>query len=107
LIANRTLQSFREGLRMPHFRRILGIAFVSLMLGGDLVPTTSLDGKVLGGIPRAMTPVSHLSYPSLGFDMGKCIESCDNQFSRCEQNGNDNRYCSNQHDRCRTACIQH
>lgn len=43
------------------------------------------------------------------YDYAKCIESCDNQYSACAKNGNAERikYCSDQHDQCRKACLEH
>lgn len=43
------------------------------------------------------------------YDYAKCIESCDNQYSTCTKNADAEKikYCSNQHDRCRKACLEH
>jgi hypothetical protein len=43
------------------------------------------------------------------YDYAKCIESCDKQYSDCAKGGDAERvkYCSNQHDRCRKACLEH
>jgi hypothetical protein len=43
------------------------------------------------------------------FDYAKCMESCDNQYSACTKNADAEKikYCSNQHDRCRNACLEH
>jgi hypothetical protein len=45
----------------------------------------------------------------LTYDYAKCIESCDKQYSDCAKGGNAERvkYCSNQHDQCRKACLEH
>lgn len=44
-----------------------------------------------------------------GFDYAKCIESCDSQYEHCAKGGDADKikYCSNQHDRCRKACLEH
>ena len=44
---------------------------------------------------------------AIAFDQGKCIESCDAQYSTCVRNNNNVPYCSTQHDRCRRACLAH
>ena len=43
------------------------------------------------------------------FDYAKCIESCDAQYDRCTKNADADKikYCSNQHDQCRKACLEH
>jgi hypothetical protein len=43
------------------------------------------------------------------YDYAKCIESCDKQYESCAKGGDAERvkYCSNQHDRCRKACLEH
>ena len=41
------------------------------------------------------------------YDYAKCIESCDNQYSACVKRGAEVQYCSDQHDRCRKACLEH
>jgi hypothetical protein len=45
----------------------------------------------------------------ISYDYAKCIESCDNQYSACTKNGDAEKikYCSNQHDKCRKACLEH
>ena len=52
---------------------------------------------------------SLLMSEAAGFDYAKCIESCDKQYSDCTKNGDAERikYCSNQHDKCRKACLEH
>jgi hypothetical protein len=42
-------------------------------------------------------------------DYAKCIESCDKQYADCAKGGDASRikYCSDQHDRCRKACLEH
>lgn len=46
---------------------------------------------------------------AFGFDYAKCIESCDSQYEHCAKGGDAEKikYCSNQHDRCRKACLEH
>jgi len=43
------------------------------------------------------------------YDYSKCIESCDKQYEACAKGGDAERVkdCSNQHDRCRKACLEH
>jgi hypothetical protein len=43
------------------------------------------------------------------FDYAKCIESCDKQYADCAKGGDASRikYCSDQHDKCRKACLEH
>ena len=48
----------------------------------------------------------------VAYDQGKCIESCDMQYSTCTSKAPPNdadhiKYCSNQHDSCRRACLEH
>ncbi len=48
---------------------------------------------------------------SFAFDIDKCISSCDMQYSNCVKNTGGTadgiKYCSNQHDACRKACMEH
>jgi hypothetical protein len=50
-----------------------------------------------------------LGVTATGFDYAKCIESCDSQYDHCAKGGDADKvkYCSNQHDRCRKACLEH
>jgi len=43
------------------------------------------------------------------YDYAKCIESCDKQYEACAKGGDAGRikYCSDQHDKCRKACLEH
>jgi hypothetical protein len=45
----------------------------------------------------------------VSFDYAKCIESCDKQYADCAKGGDASRvkYCSDQHDKCRKACLEH
>jgi hypothetical protein len=53
------------------------------------------------------------SQPSFGtpsivvFDQAKCLSSCDDRYLSCAKGGDAERikYCSNQHDQCRNACL--
>jgi hypothetical protein len=54
-------------------------------------------------------PVNPVLSGVISYDYAKCIESCDNQYSACTKNGDAEKikYCSNQHDKCRKACLEH
>jgi len=66
-------------------------------------------------LPCGAAPTANFSQFEAGlgavstYDYAKCIESCDKQYSDCAKGGDAERvkYCSNQHDKCRKACLEH
>jgi len=96
---------------------LLGIS-ISLWIGGAFNVRADSEAIVSGnGIGGASESVgvtgevqSTFSMSEVMFyDYAKCIESCDKQYDACAKGGNAERikYCSDQHDKCRKACLEH
>jgi hypothetical protein len=85
------------------------VAAVALGAGLFVMPTGDASPSLSARIavrPAQYTPLGTTHrYLRLAFDSDKCIESCDMQYSTCENNGNENGYCSQHHDACVAGCL--
>jgi hypothetical protein len=78
----------------------------------DQSPNTCRSAEALSADTFTLTPwePTNFNLDGIGsFDYAKCIESCDKQYADCAKGGDASRikYCSDQHDKCRKACLEH
>jgi hypothetical protein len=103
--------------RLPYLA--VAIFFLSVLLGHTNLSATTDTGVTTSASAAAVAPDFSSIFDktdldlavnaATGFDYAKCIESCDSQYSACAKGGDADKvkYCSNQHDRCRKACLEH
>ena len=74
-------------------------------------PNTCRSAEALSDDASTLTraPTNFNLDEIVSFDYAKCIESCDKQYADCAKGGDAGRgkYCSDQHDKCRKACLEH
>ncbi len=95
----------------------LAISILAMSMLGwrvDAGRKTDMPGAVSGPVAGYATDFTvdgeyGLNLYPAAYDYAKCIESCDKQYADCAKGGDAGRikYCSDQHDQCRKACLEH
>ena len=85
-----------------------GAKYKSIVETADPVAALSADSSTVHSYGLHLSLNLGLTEIS-SYDYAKCFESCDNQYSACTKNADAEKikYCSNQHDQCRKACLEH